>query len=355
MESAMELAEYLMDGLIRNRDEKKRDDGKTTVGGKMKKVEKKREGAFVYSLPRPGHVEADCKKKEVVCFDCGEKGHFSNECPKKKPTTTTARSDGSSTKTDAKKGNAHVFMLDTQNAIDILDVITDKQYEVETADRNVSKITEALNNAIISLADHIIPIRLLPMTLADFDVVLGMDWLSTNQARILCNGRAIDIQTSNNKTIRITGDKERGKVGIISKIKASSFLGKGCLAFMAYVTKELEPKKIEEVPIVSEFQDVFPDELPGASPDREVEFRINLMPGTSPIAKYPYRLAPTKMKELKKQLDELFEKGFIRLSIQVDPAKIEAITKWEKPKTPTQVRSFPGLAGYYRRFIHDFS
>ncbi|XP_076940470.1 uncharacterized protein LOC143609660 [Bidens hawaiensis] len=81
---------------------------------------------------------------------------------------------------------------------------------------------------------------------------------------------------------------------------------------MAYVTKEPELKKLEEVPIVTEFKDVFPDELPGIPPDREVEFRIDLVSGTAPIAKSPYRLAPTEMKELKKQLDELLEKGFIR-------------------------------------------
>ncbi|XP_076881592.1 uncharacterized protein LOC143529755 [Bidens hawaiensis] len=268
-ESAMELVGYLMDGMIRNLDEKKKDDSKTPIGGKFRKVEKKREGVL-------GRVETDCKKKAVVCFDCGEKGHFSTECPKRKPMTAAAGASGSGAKTDAKKGNARVFMLDTQKAADIPDVITvklDKHYEVETADGNVSRITEALNNATISLADHIIPIRLLPITLAGFDVVLGMDWLSSNQARILCNDRAIDIRTSNNKTIRITGDKEVGKVGIISHIKASSCLG--------------------------------------APPDREVEFRIDLIPGTSPIAKSPYRLAPTEMKELKKQLDELLEKGFI--------------------------------------------
>ncbi|XP_076957744.1 uncharacterized protein LOC143633305 [Bidens hawaiensis] len=138
------------------------------------------------------------------------------------------------------------------------------------------------------------------MELAGFDVILGMDWLAANQARILCNEKAIEILTPNNKMIRIAGDKESGKVGIISKIKASHCLGKGCLAFMAYVTKEPEPKKLEEVPIVTEFKDVFPDELPGIPPDRDVEFRIDLVPGTAPIAKSPYRLVPTEMKELKK-------------------------------------------------------
>ncbi|XP_076881333.1 uncharacterized protein LOC143529411 [Bidens hawaiensis] len=147
------------------------------------------------------------------------------------------------------------------------------------------------------------------MELAGFDVILGMDWLAANQARILCNEKAIEILTPNRKIIRIAGDKDSGRIGIISKIKASHCLGKGCLAFMAYVTKEPEAKKIEEVPIVSEFKDVSPDELPGIPPDREVEFKIDLIPGTAPIAKSPYRLAPTEMKELKKQLDELLEKG----------------------------------------------
>ncbi|XP_076940983.1 uncharacterized protein LOC143610370 [Bidens hawaiensis] len=141
-----------------------------------------------------------------------------------------------------------------------------------------------------------------------------MDWLAANQARILCDEKAIEILTPNNKMLRIAGDKDSGKIGIISKIKASHCLGKGCLAFMAYVTKEPEPKKLDEVPIVTEFKDVFPNELLGIPPDREVEFRIDLVPGTAPIAKSPYRLAPTEMKELKKQLDELLEKGFIRPS-----------------------------------------
>ena len=66
--------------------------------------------------------------------------------------------------------------------------------------------------------------------------------------------------------------------------------------------------------IVAEFPDIFPDELPGLPPEREVEFRINLVPGVVPIAKSPYRLAPTELNELKKQLEELLEKGFIQPS-----------------------------------------
>ncbi|KAL8120215.1 hypothetical protein AgCh_017382 [Apium graveolens] len=130
--------------------------------------------------------------------------------------------------------------------------------------------------------------------------------------------------------------------------------------------------------------DVVAEELPGLPPDREVEFSIDLIPGAEPVSKAPYRMAPMEMIELAKQLQELLEKGVIRPSVslwgapvlfvkkkdgkvqflghviskegvKVDPVKIEAVSEWEQPKTPTEIRSFLGLAGYYRRFVKDFS
>jgi hypothetical protein len=76
----------------------------------------------------------------------------------------------------------------------------------------------------------------------------------------------------------------------------------------------LHTKAISEVPVVSKFEDVFPEELPGLPPDRDVEFVINLMPGTAPIAQSLYRMAEVELKLLKAELDSLLEKGFIRLS-----------------------------------------
>ncbi|GKG34980.1 hypothetical protein Tco_0437676, partial [Tanacetum coccineum] len=73
-------------------------------------------------------------------------------------------------------------------------------------------------------------------------------------------------------------------------------------------------KRLEDVPVIRDFPEVFPDELPGLPPPRQVEFRIDLIPGAAPVACTPYRLAPSKMKELSKQLQELLEKGFIRLN-----------------------------------------
>ena len=74
------------------------------------------------------------------------------------------------------------------------------------------------------------------------------------------------------------------------------------------------PGSIDEVPIVCEFPDVFPEEFPGVPPERQVKFRMDLVPGAAPIAKAPYRLAPSEMQELSSQLQELLGKEFIRPS-----------------------------------------
>ena len=103
------------------------------------------------------------------------------------------------------------------------------------------------------------------------------------------------------------------------------------MGFLAYVMDTREgserPKSVEEVPVVREFPDVFPEELPGVPPVRQVEFGIDLVPGATPIAKVPYRLAPPEMQELSSQLQELLGKGFIRPSSSLWGAPILFVKK----------------------------
>ncbi|GKB72758.1 hypothetical protein Tco_0934170 [Tanacetum coccineum] len=113
------------------------------------------------------------------------------------------------------------------------------------------------------------------------------------------------------------GNKTR--LNIISCTKMQKYMLKGCLIFLAHVTtKETEDKsekkRLEDVPIVRDFPEVFPEDLLGLRPTRQVEFQIDLIPGAAPIARAPYRLFPLEMKELSDQLQELSDKGFIRPS-----------------------------------------
>ncbi|GJU09680.1 putative reverse transcriptase domain-containing protein [Tanacetum coccineum] len=96
---------------------------------------------------------------------------------------------------------------------------------------------------------------------------------------------------------------------------ARKYLERGCYLFLAHVTeKEKSEKRLEDVPVIHDFPEVFPNDLPGIPPSRQVEFKIDLVPGAAPVARAPYRLAPSEMKEFSKQLKELLEKGFIRPS-----------------------------------------
>ncbi|GJU29837.1 hypothetical protein Tco_1173426 [Tanacetum coccineum] len=109
------------------------------------------------------------------------------------------------------------------------------------------------------------------------------------------------------------------RLNVISCTKTQKYLLKGCHVFLAHVTAKKaedksEEKRLEDVPIVRHFTEVFPEDFLGITPTRQVEFQIDLVLGAAPVARAPYRLAPSEMKELSDQLQELFDKGFIRPS-----------------------------------------
>ncbi|GJQ98153.1 putative reverse transcriptase domain-containing protein [Tanacetum coccineum] len=115
------------------------------------------------------------------------------------------------------------------------------------------------------------------------------------------------------------GNGRESRLTVISCSKAQEYMAKGCQLFLAQISAKKEEdkserKQIEDVPIVRDFPEVFPEDLPGLPPARPVEFQIDLVPGAAPVARAPYRLAPSEMKELSEQLQELSDKGFIRPS-----------------------------------------
>ncbi|GKF75687.1 hypothetical protein Tco_0225131, partial [Tanacetum coccineum] len=112
-----------------------------------------------------------------------------------------------------------------------------------------------------------------------------------------------------------SGIKNESRLEVISSIRTQKYIDQGCQVFLIQMMKEEEteiPKRrIEDVPVVRDFPEVFPEELSGPPSTRQVEFHIELIPGAAPVARAPYRLAPAEMKELAEQLKELSDKGFI--------------------------------------------
>ncbi|GJV75536.1 putative reverse transcriptase domain-containing protein [Tanacetum coccineum] len=206
--------------------------------------------------------------------------------------------------------------------ITITPTALDHYYDVKLADGRKTGLNTILRGCTLNLLNHPFNINLMPVELGSFDAIIGMDWLVKYQAIIVCAEKIVRIPWGN-ETLIVHGDGSNqgheARLHIISYTKTQEYMLKGCPVFLANInTKETEDKsekkRLEDVPIVRDFLDVFPEDLPGLPPTRQVEFQIDLIPGAAPVARAPYRLAPSEMKELSEQLKELSDKGFIRPS-----------------------------------------
>ncbi|KAK4382169.1 Transposon Ty3-G Gag-Pol polyprotein [Sesamum angolense] len=157
---------------------------------------------------------------------------------------------------------------------------------------------------------------LVVINLREFDVILGMDWLSCNHTLVDCQTKEVIIEVNGQMKTVIVGERKVIPNCLISAVTAFNLIKEGCEAYLVSVHDVAKINLgVSDVPVVREFPDVFPEELPGLPPHREVDFEIDTIPGAAPISITPYRMAPLELKELKKQLEELLDKGFIRPSI----------------------------------------
>ena len=160
------------------------------------------------------------------------------------------------------------------------------------------------------------PADLIALDMRDFDVVLGMDWLSRHRATLDCYKKEVKLHRPGKLEVKFRGIRRKLSSCMIFAMTAQRILSKGCQGYLAYVVETgKEGTTLDEIPVVREFPDVFPDDISGLPPEREVEFTIDLIPGTEPISIPPYRMDPVELKELKSQLEDLLSKGFIRPSI----------------------------------------
>ncbi|GKD28490.1 putative reverse transcriptase domain-containing protein [Tanacetum coccineum] len=198
--------------------------------------------------------------------------------------------------------------------INIEPVKISASYEVELADGRVISTNTVLKGYTLNLVNHLFEIDLMPIKLGTFDVIIGMDWLIKHDAVIICGEKVVRIPYGN-KTLTVESDKGMSRLKVISCIKDRKYIERGCHLFLAYVTeKKPKEKQFEDVPIIRDSPKVFLDYLPRLPPSRQVDFRLDLIPGVTPVARVPYRLAPFEIREFLVQLQELLEKRFIRPS-----------------------------------------
>ncbi|GJY01353.1 putative reverse transcriptase domain-containing protein [Tanacetum coccineum] len=285
----------------------------------------------------------------IVCFECGAPGHFKKDCPQWKNKNqgngngvARAYAVGVAGQNPNNNVVTGTFLLNNRCAsilfdtgadrsfvstqfstlINITPTTLDHGYNVELADGRIIWVNTVLLGCTLNFLNHPFHVDLMPVEMGTYDIIIGMDWLTKYQAIIDCAKKIIRIPFGSEILI-FHGDGSRNKRGtrlnIISCTKAQKYVLQGCHVFLAHITiKETgdksKKKQLQDVPIVKNFPEVFPEDLPGLPPTRQVEFHIDLVPGAAPVARAPYRLAPSEMKELADQLQELSNKGFIRPS-----------------------------------------
>ncbi|XP_071739347.1 uncharacterized protein [Rutidosis leptorrhynchoides] len=188
----------------------------------------------------------------------------------------------------------------------------DSPLQVEIADGRFSVANGVYINCFIYFGTKRFNTDFLPITLCEFDIVVGMDWLDHNRANLVCHEKFLRVRTPSGGELIVYGEARRRPVPICTYARARQLVSSRGMAYLAHVvdTRD-EPPSIKSIPVINVFEEVFPDELPGVPPVRQVEFRIESVPGANPIFKTPYHLAPTEMHELLNQTQELVEKGFI--------------------------------------------
>ncbi|GJR64568.1 putative reverse transcriptase domain-containing protein [Tanacetum coccineum] len=319
-----------------------------------------------YNCGKAGHKAKDCRApprlanqrgpgsqggqgSDVTCFGCGEKGHYKNKCPNNgnqgggnqirvnqpNPQNNQRQNQGNpkgnsqaSTSTQGgRRAPGRVYSLCAEAAvkdnnvvngtflinnvyasvlfdtgadrsfvsyafskyIDIPPTTLDTNYSVELADGKSLTTNTILRGCTLNLQNHLFKIDLLPIELGSFDIIIGMDWMAEHRAEVVCYEKYVRVPYGNDMLI-VQGERSEEE------------------------ETEIPERRIEDVPVVRDFPEVFPKDLPGLPPTRQVEFHIELIPGATPVARAPYRLAPAEMKKLAEQLKELSDKGFIRPS-----------------------------------------
>ena len=290
-----------------------------------------------YRCGKVGHMMSECEHKEMVCFNCGEEGHIGSKCtkPKKDPKkgkvfalAGTAVEDNliqgtcfiNSTPlmTIIDTGATHCFIA--AKCVERLNLklsVMSGEMVVELPAMGSISTTLACLSCPLSIFDKEFLVNLVCIPLAGLDVVLGMNWLRDNYVHINCF----------KKSLRFSSLEEE-EAGLVTAKQLKKLVSEEAQVFTLLALMSVENQnKINELEIVRDFAEVFPDEIPEVPPEREVEFGIELVPGTRPVSMAPYRMSASELSELKKQLEELLEKNFIRPSVSPWGAPVLLVKK----------------------------
>ncbi|XP_024964017.1 uncharacterized protein LOC112504315 [Cynara cardunculus var. scolymus] len=269
-----------------------------------------------FKCNKGGHFAKDCKIREnQSCHECRSPNHFRNKCPRiiRGSSINNAGNQERQTCQGDRGGQARgrafamgaeearqdpnvvtgMFLLNNLYALVIFDSGADRSfvslefrplinlkssklkdaYTIEFANGQEIKVGDVILGCTLNFTDKLFSIDLIPIKLGSFDVVVGMDWLSKNQAEICYFERIVRIPYQDGETLSIQGEKPGRSLKMVSCVKICKYMRKKCVAFLTHVSeRKSEEKHIQDIPVVRNYPAVFPDDLSGLPPSRQVEF-----------------------------------------------------------------------------------
>ncbi|GJZ84297.1 putative reverse transcriptase domain-containing protein [Tanacetum coccineum] len=292
-------------------------------------------------------------QNQRACYECGSLDHFCNDCPKWKQATGQARNplalEGSrNTQNNKNQARGRAFNRNAVEALQDPKVVTgtfslNNQFATVLFDSGAdfsfisTKFAPLLNvepctvnpGYMIEIADDLILLGH-----GSFDVIVGMDWLSKNEAVIVCHEKVVEIPIKEGRILQVHGERTLG-------------------AAKALINAKIDEPRISDIPVVRDFTDVFSEVLLGLPPQQQVKFRIDLVPGATPVAKSPYRLAPSKMQELSEQIQELQNRSFIRPSHSPWGAPVLFVKKKDVSFRACYFSKIDLRSGYHQLRVHE--
>ncbi|XP_070015151.1 uncharacterized protein [Nicotiana sylvestris] len=288
-----------------------------------------------------GHL-GQCRAGSDACYTCVRLGHMMRYCPNKdsgdmaQPANSATGSamsvhpSGHESRPSAGRGRGRGrgrgFSSDPGSTLSCITPFVARKFGI------VPEILSDPFTVSTPVGESIIPRRvyrgctitvcgrqtsadLVELEMLDFDAIMGMDWLAACYATVDFRAKTARFHFPGKPVLEWVSNTVTPRGRFISYLKARKMIAKGFIYHIVRV-KDADAEKsiLQSIPVVKEYADVFPDELPGIPPEREIDFAIDLLPGTQPIPIPPYRMAPAELKELKEQLKDLLENGFIRPS-----------------------------------------